>query len=76
MPMELVRKYPRRMLIVYGIINIDGKFEQLSVKDTPDVLLNEPVLQALTKWVFRPAQRDGENVPAKALLGIPVWSPE
>jgi len=75
MPAELVRKYPGQMVIVYAIINIEGKMEQMVVKDTPDARLNEPVLNALGKWVFRPAQRDGETVPAKVLLGIPVWAP-
>jgi len=63
------------MVIVYAIINIEGKMEQMVVKDSPDARLNEPVLNALGKWVFRPAQRDGETVPAKVLLGIPVWAP-
>ena len=31
MPMELARKYPRRMLIVYGIINIDGTSSDLLI---------------------------------------------
>ena len=75
MPAELVRRYPRQLVIVYAIINIEGKMEQMVVKDSPDARLNEPVLKALGKWVFRPAQRDGEVVPAKVLLGIPVWAP-
>ena len=75
MPAELVRRYPRQMVIVYAIINIAGKMEQMVVKGSPDARLNEPVLNALGKWIFRPAQRDGETVPAKVLLGIPVWAP-
>jgi len=74
-PLELVRSYSRRMVIVYAVINIEGKMEQMVVKDSPDSRINEPVLNALSKFVFRPAQRDGETVPAKALLGIPVWTP-
>jgi hypothetical protein len=75
MPPELVSRYARRMVIVYAIVNIEGKMEQMVVKDSPDDRLNEPVLKALSKWILRPAQRDGETVPAKALLGIPVWAP-
>jgi len=74
-PLELVHNYSSRMVIVFAIINIEGKMEQMAVKDSPDYRLNEPVLNALSKFVFRPAQRDGETVPAKALLGIPVWTP-
>jgi len=76
LPAELVRKYLRRMMIVYAIINIEGKMEQISVKETPDVLLNEPALSALSKWTFRPARLHGEPVPAKVLMGIPLWLPE
>src|SRR5262245_16874837 len=74
MPAELVRKYPRAVILVYALINIDGKMEQLSVKESPDASLNEPVLKALREWVFRPAQRDGQTVAAKVLFGIPVWA--
>ena len=72
LPAELVSKYLRRMVIVYSIVNIDGKMEQMSVKETPDTLLNEPLLSALSKWVFRPGRLGGETVPMKLLLGIPL----
>jgi hypothetical protein len=73
---ETIRKYVGRMIIVYTIINIEGKMEQTFVKDSPDALLNEPVLRALSKWVFRPARLNGEPVAVKSLLGIPLWLPE
>lgn len=76
LPAELVLKYFRKMVIVYGIINPEGKMEQMSVKDSPDPLLNEPVLNALRKWVFRPARVNGAPVGAKVLMGIPLWLPE
>jgi TonB family protein len=74
MPAELVRKYPRAVILVYGLINTEGRMEQLAVKESPDASLNEPVLKALRDWVFRPAQRDGQTVAAKVLFGIPVWA--
>jgi hypothetical protein len=76
LPPELVRKYLRRMMIVYGVVNVEGKMEQISVKESPDVLLNDPVATALSKWKFRPATLNGEPVPAKVLMGIPLWLPE
>ena len=72
-PEELVRKYARRRLIVYAVISVDGKMEQVTVKESPDTLLNESVLRALSNWSFRPAQLDGERVPVKVLMGIPVF---
>jgi TonB family protein len=69
---ELRRKYLGRRIIVFAIINADGKFEQVSIKDSPDPVLNESVISAISKWIFRPAKLNGESVPVKALFGIPL----
>jgi hypothetical protein len=76
LPAEVLRKYLGKLVIVYGIINIDGRMEQMSVKDSPWALLNEPVMSALSRWSFRPARLDGRNVAVKVLMGIPLWSPD
>jgi len=70
---ESVRKYLRQRVVLYGIIQTDGRMQQISVKETPDTALNEAVVTALGKWVFRPGQVDGESVPVKVLLGVPVY---
>jgi TonB family protein len=72
LPAEIVRKYLRRLVIVYAVLNTDGKMEQMVVKQSPDAQLNESVLTALSKWSFRPAQFNGENVAVKVLLGFPL----
>jgi Gram-negative bacterial TonB protein C-terminal len=72
LPAEVVKKYLRRLVIVYAVLNADGKMEQMVVKESPDAQLNEPVLNALSKWSFRPAQFKGENVSVKVLLGFPL----
>jgi hypothetical protein len=72
LPPDLVRRYLRKLVVVYAIINTDGKMEQMSVKESPDTQLNEPVLNALAKWTFRPAELNGERVAVKVLLGIPL----
>ena len=76
LPPELVRRYLRKLVIVYGEINLEGRLERISVKESPDPALNAPVLEALSKWIFRPARLNGEPVPAKMLLGIPLWLPQ
>ncbi|MBP1598012.1 MAG: hypothetical protein H6Q05_3389 [Acidobacteria bacterium] len=75
MPADLVRRYPQKMVIVYAIVNPEGRMEQVSVKDSPDPQLHESVLAALSRWVFRPAQYNGVPVAVKLLMGIPLWSP-
>jgi TonB family protein len=72
LPAEVVKKYLRRLVIVYAVLNADGKMEQMVIKESPDAQLNEPVLNALSKWSFRPAQFKGENVSVKVLLGFPL----
>src|SRR5436190_878058 len=66
MPHELSQRYDSREVVVYAIINSEGRFEQLAVKENPRVELNAPILQAL---------RNGPSAPRKSaanlwLLGI------
>jgi hypothetical protein len=72
LPTGLVFRYLHRMMVVYAIINTEGKLERMHVLQTPNAELNKPLLEALGKWVFRPAELDGEAVSVKALLGIPL----
>jgi hypothetical protein len=76
LPVDLVRTHLNELVIVYAVINEEGKTEQMLVKQSPEARLNELLLQALSEWVFRPAQLHGEPVPIKALLGIPLWLPK
>jgi hypothetical protein len=76
LPTELIRKYLQKSIIVYAVINVEGKMEQISIKDSPDSLFNEPVISALSQWTFRPASLGGKPVAVKVLLGIPLWLPE
>ncbi len=75
LPIDLVRKHSGKMVIVYGVVNTQGKVEQIAVKQSPDPLFNEPVTRVLSRWTFRPARLNGQIVPVKLLMGIPLWSP-
>jgi len=63
-------------VVVYAVINTEGKLERIHVIETPDVEFKKPLLEVLGKWVFRPAELNGEAVSVKALLGIPLSLPE
>ena len=76
LPREVVVRHLREMIIVYGVLNAEGKLDRLSIKKSPDPLLAAPVLEALTQWAFRPAMLDGAPISVEVLLGIPVWSAE
>jgi hypothetical protein len=72
LPAEVLRRYPQRVVVVCGIINSDGKMEQMLVVQSPDDRLTERVTEALNKWLFRPAQLNGHPISIKVMLGIPL----
>jgi TonB family protein len=74
-PVDAVSKNLGRMVVVYGVINAEGKLENMRIIQSPNPLLNAPLIAALEKWSFRPAELNGEPVAVKALVGIPLSLP-
>jgi hypothetical protein len=62
------------IIVVFGVINPQGRFEDLRIMQSPDSDLNPLLLDALGRWTFRPAEIDGARVRVKVLLGVPVNS--
>jgi len=58
------------MVVVYAVINPEGGPEQIRIIQSPNPLLNKPLLEALGKWSFRPAEMQGKPVAVKSLFGI------
>jgi hypothetical protein len=58
-------------LMVHGIVNRSGRFEELSVAFPPDFAQSQFVLDALEQWQFRPAMQDGQPAAVEILLLIP-----
>lgn len=71
-PPELSKTYSQQQVVIYAILNTEGKLTHISVKQTPDAQVSTPIEKALAKWVFRPAQLDNKPVPVKILVGIPL----
>jgi hypothetical protein len=69
---ELMRKYLRNVIVVYAVMDAQGKLHNLAVKQSPDGRFNLPILAALSHWTFQPAQLNGQAVPLKVLIGIPL----
>jgi hypothetical protein len=69
---DLEKKYAQRQVVIYAVVEKDGKVSHIAVKQTPDTRLSDPIVQALSKWVFRPAQVNNQPVAVKVLLGIPL----
>jgi hypothetical protein len=71
-PVGLVKRYAQRQVVVLAYIDKEGKISQISVKQTPDGRVSDPIIRALSTWVFRPAQLNNQPVAVKVLLGIPL----
>jgi TonB family protein len=71
-PADVVARNSGRVVVIAGVITAEGKFGQLRIIQSPNTQLNAPALEALSKWSFRPAERAGQPVALKILLGIPL----
>jgi hypothetical protein len=67
---ELLRACAQQVIVVAAIMDTSGKLEQVSVRRSPAAQLTAPIVDALTHWIFEPAQIDGRPVALKVLLGI------
>jgi hypothetical protein len=66
----LASKCAHQWIVASAILNLTGRLEQVTVKQTPDSQVNVPLIEALRNWTFQPAQVDGKPVALKILLGI------
>lgn len=71
-PAALQLRYAQRQVVIYAVVDKEGKVSQVAVKKTPDHRVSDPIAQALAKWVFRPAQVNGQPTAVKVLIGIPL----
>jgi Gram-negative bacterial TonB protein C-terminal len=69
-PADLQQKYSQHQVVVSALIGTDGKVSDVTVKRTPDPRISDPVAQALAKWIFHPAQLNGQPVGVKILIGF------
>jgi hypothetical protein len=71
-PQALEKKYSQRQVVIYAVVDKDGKVSQVTVKRTPDPRVSDPIAAALKKWIFHPALVNNQPVSVKILLGIPL----
>ncbi|HXJ41534.1 MAG TPA: hypothetical protein VNH18_19805, partial [Bryobacteraceae bacterium] len=61
----------RDYVIVHGILNSDGHFEQLALLFPMELARKDLLMNSLKQWTFRPAARDGVPSDIEILLIIP-----
>ena len=74
-PAEVMQKHAQKLMIVSAIMTAEGQLAEMLVVQTPDDAFTGPLLEALNKCRFKPAEIDGRPVALKILLGIPLSLP-
>ena len=69
---DLEKKYAQRQVVVAATVDKEGRVSRISVKQSPDTRVSGAIIQALSKWVFRPASLNDQPVAVKILIGIPL----
>ena len=70
LPAAVALKCAHKLIVASAVMNEDGKLEEITLKQTPDNQIIAPLVEALSNWMFKPAEMDGQKVPLKILLGI------
>ena len=67
-----VKSRPGHYVMVHGLVATTGRFQDLSILGSTEVLETAMVLGVLDQWEFRPATQDGRAVSVEILLAIPA----
>jgi TonB family protein len=70
-PLELMRQNLAGTVILYGVIRADGTVHDIRVLRSVDERLDQFASQAITKWQFQPATKNGSAVDVEATFWIP-----
>lgn len=69
-PPEMRREHVDGLVMVKCVIDADGKVENATVLRATNTAFAAPALDAIEKWRFKPAKRDGKNVPVPVAIPI------
>jgi TonB family protein len=70
-PLELMRQNLAGTVILYGIIRADGTVHDIRVLRSVDERLDQFASEAIAKWQFQPATKNGSAVDVEATFWIP-----
>jgi len=70
-PLELMRQNVGGTVILYGIIHADGTVGSVRVLRSVDERLDDFASEAIVKWQFQPAMKNGAPVDVEATFWIP-----
>jgi TonB family protein len=70
-PLELMRQNVSGTVILYGVIHTDGRVGSVRVLRSVDDRLDRFARDAIVKWQFQPATKNGSPVDVEATFWIP-----
>ena len=74
-PLELMRHNVGGTVILYGVIHTDGTVGSVRVLRSVDERLDQFASEAIAKWQFQPATKNGAAVDVEATFWIPFRPP-
>jgi TonB family protein len=75
-PLELMRQNVGGTVILYGVIHADGTVGNVRVLRSADDRLDQFASDAIAKWQFQPATKNGAPVDVEATFWIPFRPPK
>ena len=70
-PQLAIKQHIDGEVILYAIIRKDGHVDSIQVVRSIDPQLDKNAMEALSRWEFRPATREGQPVELEAVIHIP-----
>ena len=70
-PQSAIKQRIDGEVILYAIIRKDGHVDSIQLVRGVDPLLDQNAMEALARWQFRPASREGQPVDLEAVIHIP-----
>jgi len=70
-PQVQIKQHVDGEVVLYAIIRKDGSVDSIQLVHGIDPQLDKNSMEALARWVFRPATREGQPVELEAVVHIP-----
>ena len=70
-PPTLINEHVEGEVVLYAVIRRDGSVDSIQLVRGLDEELDKNAMDALSRWKFRPATRQGEPVDLEAIIHIP-----
>lgn len=70
-PSEALRERVEGVVVVYGVIRVDGRVEDTVVMKGANSAIDKAALDAFSRSLFEPGRKNGKPVDVEALVEIP-----